>query len=292
MRCTLVLEFYSDAGEPPRRVEVLRLHRESTNPAEGDVGLTLAEAETVLLKIQQEFVGEQLNQYCAARRTCCRCSAVRKRHDSHCSEVCTVIGRVSYVRERWKGCGCGSDGCRYVSPLKDYLREMYTAELKWLHAKLGAMLPYRQALEILSLLLPSSGRDSHVSIRNHTIEIGQAVRTSTAPNSDVHSVEPIAELGIDVGYVRKARPRSKSKDSPRETGAISILVAAVGPRGKRPRVWASAQPRSKKLQTEMTRFLASSGYNIQAKVEVISDAAKDLADLTDKLPHDSGWMLD
>lgn len=42
----------------------------------------------------------------------------------------------------------------------------------------------------------------------------------------------------------------------------------------------------------MTRFLASSGYDDQAKVQVISDAAKDLADLTDKLPHDSRWMLD
>jgi hypothetical protein len=184
MRCTLVLEFESDAGEPPRRVEALRLHRDTNNPIEGDVGLTLAEAKTVLLTIQQKFVGEQLNQYCAARRTCLRCRAVRKLHDSHCSEVCTVIGRVSNVRERWKRCACGADGGRYISPLKNYLRETYTAELKWLHAKLGAMLPYRQALEILSLLLPSSGRDSHVSIRNHTIEIGQAVRTSTLPRSD------------------------------------------------------------------------------------------------------------
>ena len=292
MRCTLVLEFDSDAGEPPRRVEALRLHRDTDRPIEGDVGLTLAEAKTVLLTIQQEFVGEQLNQYCAARRPCPRCRAVRKPHDSHCSEVCTVIGRVSYVRERWKGCACGADGSRYISPLKNYLRETYTTELKWLHAKLGAMLPYREALEILSLLLPSSGRDSHVSIRNHTIEIGQAVRTSTPPNRSGHFAEPIAELGIDVGYVRKARPRSMPRGSSKETGAISILVAAVGPRGKRPRVWASAQPRTKKLQIEMTRFLASSGYDDQTKVQVISDAAKDLADLTDKLPHDSRWMLD
>lgn len=88
--------------------------------------------------MQQEFVGEQMNQYCAARRACPRCSAIRKLHDSHCSEVCTVIGRVPYVRERWKGCACGADGGRYVSPLKNYLRETCTAELKWLQANLGA----------------------------------------------------------------------------------------------------------------------------------------------------------
>jgi hypothetical protein len=45
MRCTPVVEFDSDAGESLRRVEALRLHRDTSNPIEGDVGLTLAEAK-------------------------------------------------------------------------------------------------------------------------------------------------------------------------------------------------------------------------------------------------------
>lgn len=184
--------------------------------------------------MQQEFVAEQLNRYCAARRPCPRCSVIRKLHDSHCSEVCTAIGRALYIRERWKACSCGADDGRYISPLKNYLRETNTAELKWLHAKLGAMLPYRQALEILAFLLPSSGRDSHVTLRNHTIAVGQAVQSSTLPVNGAHSPEPIAELGIDVGYVRKTKSRPTPSDGKRETGAISIVVAAVGPRGKRP----------------------------------------------------------
>ena len=35
MRCTLVLEFESDAGGPPRRVEALRLHRDTNTPSKG-----------------------------------------------------------------------------------------------------------------------------------------------------------------------------------------------------------------------------------------------------------------
>lgn len=289
MRCTLVLEFDAKDAQP-RRVELLNLHRDTGSPTEGDIGLTLAEAKTVLLSIQQEVVAEQLARYCAARRSCSCCNAVRRLHDSRCSELCTVLGRVSYVRERWKACGCGADGMRYISPLKAYLLATHTAELKWLHAKLGAMLPYRQALEVLALLLPSSGRDSHVTIRNHTIEVGQAIRSSNPPHDPARNRKAIAELGIDVGYVRKAKPRSG--DSQQDTGAISIVVAAVGPRGRRPRVWASAQPRTTKLHAEMMKFLASSGYGSDAKVQVITDAAKDLADVSDKLPHDSRWMLD
>lgn len=291
MRCTLVLEFDSGDDDPPRRVEVLRLHRAEA-PATGDVGLSLAEAKTIMQSIQQDFVEEQLHRYCESRRACPQCGAARRLHDSHCSEVCTVIGRVFYVRERWKACSCGADSGRYISPLKDYVREMCTAELKWLHAKLGAMLPYRQALDILALLLPSSGRNSHVTVRNHTIAVGQAVRTSPRPREHERPRDSIAELGIDVGYVRKAKARSRSRDGERETGAISVVVAAVGPRGQRPRVWASAQPRSPKLQTEMEAFLADSGYGEDAKVQVITDAAKDLADVSSILRQDSRWMLD
>jgi len=289
MRCTLVLEFDAKDAQP-RRVELLHLHRNAESPTEGDIGLTLAEAKTVLLSIQQEVVAEQLARYCVARRSCSCCNAVRKLHDSRCSELRTVLGRVSYVRERWKACDCGADDMQYISPLKTYLLATHTAELKWLHAKLGAMLPYRQALEVLGLLLPSSGRDSHVTIRNHTIEVGQAIRSSNPPHDASRNRKPIAELGIDVGYARKAKPRSG--DSQRDTGAISIVVAAVGPKGRRPRIWASAQPRATKLHAEMIKFLASSGYGSGAKVQVITDAAKDLADVSDKLPHDSRWMLD
>lgn len=146
--------------------------------------------------------------------------------------------------------------------------------------------------EILSLVLPSSGQDNHVTLRNHTIAVGQVIRSSPSPITVPPSSEPVAELGIDVGYVRKTKARSAPKQSQTETGAISIVVAAVGPRGKQPRVWASAQPRTSKLHAEMTGFLARSGYGEEAKVQVITDAAKDLADVADKLPQHSRWMLD
>jgi hypothetical protein len=95
---------------------VLRLHRNTESPTEGDVGLTLAEAKTALLSVQQDLASEQQGRYCAARRACPLCTAVRKLHDSHCSEVRTVIGQVSYIRERWKACSCGADEGRNISP--------------------------------------------------------------------------------------------------------------------------------------------------------------------------------
>lgn len=155
MRCTVVLEFDADdAAQPSRRIELMRFHRNMASPPPGDVGLTLEEGKTVLLAVQQEFVVEQIARFCEPRRACPHCQTRRRLHDGHCSEVKTIFGNVSYCCDRWKACPCGADGSRYVSPLKDYLPAASSAELRWLHAKLGAMLPYRQAHTVMQLLLP------------------------------------------------------------------------------------------------------------------------------------------
>lgn len=73
-------------------------------------------------------------------------------------------------------CKCGADGPRYESPLKNYLKEASTGELRWLHAELGATMPYRQAKQVMDLLLPTSGRDSHLTIRNHTMAVGKSLQ--------------------------------------------------------------------------------------------------------------------
>jgi hypothetical protein len=167
MRCTIVLQFDNGDGSMAKRVELIRFHRAVEEQTPGDVGLSLAEGKSLLNCVQQEFVAEQIERFCASRRFCGGCGVLRRPHDSHCSQLKTTLGKVFYCRERWKACNCGADRSRYVSPLKDYVTEASTGELRWLHAELGATMPYRQAKGVMDLLLPTSGRDSHVTIRNH-----------------------------------------------------------------------------------------------------------------------------
>lgn len=37
-------------------------------------------------------------------------------------------------------------------------------------------MPYRQAKRVMDRLLPTSGRDSHVTIRNHTVAVGKSLQ--------------------------------------------------------------------------------------------------------------------
>lgn len=87
MRCTVVVEFDGQPGESPRRVKLLRLHRDDTNPSPGDIGLTLAEAKTAMSAFQQEFVVEQIGGFYRRRRKCERCNTTCRLHDGRCSRV-------------------------------------------------------------------------------------------------------------------------------------------------------------------------------------------------------------
>jgi hypothetical protein len=298
MRCTIVLEFDNGDGSVVKRVEVMRLHRPIDDQTPGDVGLSLSEGKSLLNCVQQEFVVEQIERFCASHRSCVDCGVQRRLHDNHCSELKTALGKVYYCRERWKACNCGADGARYVSPLKNYLPEASTGELRWLHAELGATMPYRQSKAVMDLLLPTSGRDNHVTIRNHTVAIGKSIQHAPPVRRWCETEKPIAELGIDVGYVRRARCNRKGsgKENRAEAGnrpsSIAVVVAALGQAGKQPRVWASAMPRTRRLNQEMTRFLEDSGYGDPNEVVVLTDGARDLAGVANDLPYDNEWILD
>lgn len=209
-----------------KRVEVMRFHRSAENQVSGDVGLSLIEGKSLVNCIQQGFVVEQLDRYCASQRACKACGERRRVHDGHCSELKTTLGKVFYCRDRWKACKSGADGSRYVSPLKNCLKEASTGELRWLHAELGATMPYRQAKQVMDFLLPTSGRDSHVTIRNHTMAVGESLQHAQPVRRWCEEIKPIAELGIDVGYARQTRSNGKGMRWSR-AGAHSVVQVRV-----------------------------------------------------------------
>lgn len=116
-----------------------------------------------------------------------------------------VLGPVYYVRERWKACACGADGTRYVSPLKSYVFDQVTPELKWLHAKLGAMLPYRQgfrshsaaAIERARLGVGRAGSEAGKFVEPGTVSLDELalVGREEAPPSGFAQVPPCCPDG-------------------------------------------------------------------------------------------------
>ena len=61
-----------------KRVEVMRFPRAAGEETTGDVELSLAEGKSLLNCVQQAFVVDQIDRYCASRRSCTECGIQRR----------------------------------------------------------------------------------------------------------------------------------------------------------------------------------------------------------------------
>lgn len=59
------------------------------------------------------------------------------------------------------------------APLMEICPDRATPELMQLRARLGSMLPYRQAAKVLADFLPTEPTETHATMRKRTIRIGK-----------------------------------------------------------------------------------------------------------------------
>ena len=119
----------------------------------------------------------------------------------------------------------------------------------------------------MDLLLPMGGRHNHVTMRNHTIAVAKLIEIDSPPRKQKPD-ESVADLGIDVGYVRQTRGTGPS--------SMAIVAAAVGPVGKCPACMGLGAAAVSWPSRRDARFLKDSGYKTSVPVHVLTDGAKGL----------------
>jgi len=88
-------------------------------------------------------------------------------------------------------------------------QEPITPELRYLTAKMAALLPFRKAADFLGELLPLSAQATASTVRNRTMKVGKRLEKSAEALATPASDEPCKELvvGFDGGYVRNRHQR-------------------------------------------------------------------------------------
>src|SRR5271168_906166 len=160
MRMLVSVEF-ADAGTKSGKHGVLIIGRDLDGLAEGDIGLSLEEAKTLISAIESEFVSAQAAEIVDARRRCC-CGKKLAIKDWKLRRIHTTFGRVYLPSPRVLSCACNLSQRRAISPLKGWLARS-TNELRYLAAKLASQHNYRQAAGILHELMGVHPRFGHVS---------------------------------------------------------------------------------------------------------------------------------
>lgn len=132
-----------------------------------------------------------------------------------------------------RDCHPGMDGA--FAPLKEICPDRATPELMELTARLGSMMPQRQAAKVLADFLPIEPTETHATVRKRTIRIGerldeQIMRETWKPRAQIddrHQLEMQLSgdgrkefvVSIDTAHVRSAELRTcRSPTRSRGTG--------------------------------------------------------------------------
>ena len=162
--------------------EIGALHRSLGDLAADGVGLSLAEAKSLLAELQQKIVQSQIDEYATCARVCPDCMKLRRLRDQRSRTLQTLFGTVKVAAPRIRLCACADTlGLLGVSlsPLSYLLPDRCTAELRRLQAKVGARHSFGEAKRLLKTFLPCSP-PNHASVRNRLHRVAGRIEAAEA----------------------------------------------------------------------------------------------------------------
>jgi hypothetical protein len=161
----------SQAGEPEIIQEVVSVKRGPLRPE--TLGLSLAEARSILAGLEQARVEQQAAEFVSQERRCSRCGRQRACKGHHPIMFRTPFGKVKLDSPRLYPCRCESQTLKSFSPLAELLSGRTSPELIYLETKFAALVSYGLTLKLLQEVLP----------------IGQALNTRTVRRQVRHTAE-------------------------------------------------------------------------------------------------------
>src|ERR1035438_2656799 len=252
--------------------EVGVLRRDLGDLTSNSVGLSLAEAKALLGELQQRIVQTQIDEYIVCARVCNDCMKLRPLRDQRTRTLQTLFGTVRVAAPRVRVCSCLDTlgmGDLSLPPPASVLQDRGTAELRRLHADLGARHSFREAARLLKTFVPCSP-PNHVSVRNrlhrvaNAIEEGEAA-AALAPTESGHRRIDDAEIVvmIDGAHIR-AVPGHQSR-------GLDVTVGKVETAGRPPRRFALAPMGAVQPAQAIRAALIEQGWRLGRPVTGIRD---------------------
>jgi len=225
MKITIQITVESDHGRLNVAQEVAHLDRGTLRPE--TLGLTLAEARSILAGIEQTVVEQQAAEFMAQQRTCSHCGHERSCKGRHHIVFRTPFGKLRLESPRLYHCQCESDERTSFSPLAELLQERSSPELVYLETKFAALVSYGLTIELLKEVLPIGQELSTTAIRQRVSQTAQRLEDELGEEQDMfiggcqrdwdQLPDPAAPLivGIDGGLSMQKTSSRERKDGSR-----------------------------------------------------------------------------
>lgn len=244
------------------------------------IGLALAEAKSLLAELQQQIVQSQVDEYITCARVCSDCMKLRPLRDRRTRTLQTLFGTVKIAAPRIRVCTC-ADTLGMVdlsfSPLARVLPDRCTAELRRLHAELGARHSFRDATWLLETFLPCSP-PNHASVRNRLHRIATAIEATeeSVPLTSAGSARRGTGDAEIVVMIDGAHIRAVAGHWSRH---LDVTVGKVETAGRPPRRFALAPAGAEQPAQAVLAALIAQGWRPGQRVTVISDGEPALPNL-------------
>jgi hypothetical protein len=165
------------------------------------LGLNTEEGKTILSGIQTQMVAVQVERHGDAHRCCGKCGRKLRNKGHYRSTFRSLYGNVPVQVRRVKACrDCGEN---QVAPL--FTRKSSTApELRYLNAKLAALMPFGKVAEFVNEVLPLTAATNAATVRNRTRRVGGRLLRDQAKPAETARPKRSKTLviGLDGGFVK------------------------------------------------------------------------------------------
>lgn len=302
MRWKITIEGMDEFGG--REAAEMVIEKEFSRLAKGEIGLTLSDGKTIMACLQQLVVKQQCEAYVLTSRYCTDCQMFRRIKDSGKRKIRTVYGRVEVSNPRIMNCQrCLPYFCAASAVLRDICPDQATSELMELSARMGSLMPYRKAADVLTEFLPTPSTESFMTLRHRTMKLGERLDEIARdrawfepPSSSEHKQgeldlpnDPKREfvVSIDTAHVRCSRSEKA------RIFEIAVARCGRGRRGSPPgHYFATAGTSKHELRARTLQALQREGYVGQGELTVISDGAEIMKRLPKALPKPTAHILD
>ena len=302
MQWKIVLEGTDEFGSAYR--SELVIDKDIERLAAGEIGFSIEDGKAIMAHLQQLIVKQQCETYVLTSRFCIDCENFRRIKDYAKRNIRTVFGCVEVGNPRIMNClRCLPHLRDAWTVLRDICPDQATPELMELSARLGSLMPYRKAAEVMAKFLPIKPTESFMTLRHRTLMLGKRLdekalqRDWSEPPSKAERRQMELSLpndldrefvvSIDTAHVRASRAEANRN--------FEIVVARCGRggRGSRPgRYFTTVDTSKRELQSRTLQALQSEGYAGRGEVTVLSDGAEIMKRLPKALPQPTAHIID
>ncbi len=209
---------------------------------DGEVGLSVEDGKKIMAALQTAIVSQEADTYTLFRRICLDCGVIRPIEDYTTRRIRTVFGTVEVRNPRWMLCrNCHPDFVLAFAPLQETCPDRATAELTELTARLGSMVPYRQAASVMAVFLPIEPTETHATVRKRTIRAGERLERQTVEEERRASLQvkdrrqlelSLPAIGAESSSSASIRPRSQRRSEVARNFELVVARCGRGGRGE------------------------------------------------------------